>query len=120
MVPAIPLRPALSPDHRDARVKPAHDAREGKRSQNFKALPIQARRALSASRKSVLSGLGLFSPKAGLAALTATRQILMHERNGHAAFTDSRRDPLDRAEANIAAGENSGSARLKQIRIPVR
>jgi hypothetical protein len=30
LVPAIPLRWTLSSDDRDARVKPAHDAREGR------------------------------------------------------------------------------------------
>jgi hypothetical protein len=33
-VPAISLRWALSSDDRDARVKPAHDAREGRRSKD--------------------------------------------------------------------------------------
>jgi hypothetical protein len=44
LVPAIPLRRALNPDNRDARVKPGNDASEGGRFKDINALPIQSKR----------------------------------------------------------------------------
>src|SRR5690348_1472635 len=44
-------------------------------------------------------------------------QISVHERNRHAAFADGRRDALDGAQANVAAGEYARHAGFEQIRI---
>jgi len=41
----------------------------------------------------------------------------MHEGDGHAAVADRRGDALDRAGADVAAGEDPGHARLEQVRV---
>src|SRR4029453_2694968 len=46
-------------------------------------------------------------------------QVLMHERDGHAAFADGGGDALDRARSNVTASEDARHARLEQIRIAV-
>src|SRR5690348_11753262 len=44
-------------------------------------------------------------------------KISVHERDRHAAFADRRRDALDRAQANVAAGEYARHAGFEQIRV---
>lgn len=43
----------------------------------------------------------------------------MHEGDGHAALADGGRDALDRAEADVAAGEDARNTRLQQVRVAV-
>ena len=44
----------------------------------------------------------------------------MDEDDRHAAFSDSRRDPLDQAQSHISAGKNTRYARFKQIGVAIR
>src|SRR6185437_3566464 len=44
-------------------------------------------------------------------------QVLVHEGDRHAALADGRRHALDGPEADVAAGEDAGDARLEQVRV---
>src|SRR5438309_10725942 len=46
-------------------------------------------------------------------------QILVNERDRHAAFADRRRDTLDRAETHVAAGEDARNAGFEKIGIAI-
>ena len=46
-------------------------------------------------------------------------QVLVDEGDRHAALADGGGDALDRAEADVAAGEDAGHARLEQVRVAV-
>jgi hypothetical protein len=43
----------------------------------------------------------------------------MNEGDRHTAFTDGRRDPLDRARPYVSAREHAGNARLEKVWVPV-
>jgi hypothetical protein len=48
-------------------------------------------------------------------AARSVREILVDESDRHAAFSDCGRDPLDWTQPDIAARENAGDARLKEV-----
>src|SRR5581483_104266 len=58
-------------------------------------------------------------PPAGLGPAVRLLQVLVHESDRHAALADRGGDPLDRAVADVAAGEDAGAARLEQLRVAV-
>ena len=49
------------------------------------------------------------------ALLLLLAQVLVDEGDRHAALADRRGDALDRAEADVAAREDAGDARLEQV-----
>src|SRR6185437_14800970 len=53
----------------------------------------------------------------GAGPLLRLAQVLVHEGDRHAALADGRRHALDGPEADVAAGEDAGDARLEQVRV---
>ena len=51
--------------------------------------------------------------------LSLVREISVDEGDRHAAFSDSRRDPLDQAQSHISAGKNTRHACFKQIGVAI-
>ena len=57
------------------------------------------------------------APFAHRTAALGVTAVLVHERDRHAALADGGRDALDRAEADVPAGEDAGHAGLEQVRV---
>ena len=51
--------------------------------------------------------------------LSVVREISVDEGDRHAAFSDSRCDPLDQAQSHISAGKNTRHACFKQIGVAI-